>query len=146
MIVLYSYNWPTVWPWFPTARVFRSAPQFGVTLVTYELLQRYFYFDFGGRLGFYCLLCAVSFTQKNSFQVQQKKQVSHQKCWTFKKLLIVIKISIIYNYCSWFYMKWLFWKNPLKAQTFATDVHHFVTVPLCIAFSRRPQGSAAIIF
>lgn len=30
------------------ARVFRSSPQFGVTLVTYELLQRMFYVDFGG--------------------------------------------------------------------------------------------------
>lgn len=30
------------------ARVFRSSPQFGVTLVTYELLQRVFYVDFGG--------------------------------------------------------------------------------------------------
>lgn len=30
------------------ARVFRSSPQFGVTLVTYELLQRIFYVDFGG--------------------------------------------------------------------------------------------------
>ncbi|CAH1175666.1 unnamed protein product [Phaedon cochleariae] len=31
-----------------TARVMRSSPQFGVTLVTYELLQRYLYVDFGG--------------------------------------------------------------------------------------------------
>lgn len=31
-----------------SARVFRSSPQFGVTLVTYELLQRWFYIDFGG--------------------------------------------------------------------------------------------------
>ncbi|KAK7495609.1 hypothetical protein BaRGS_00013056, partial [Batillaria attramentaria] len=30
------------------ARVFRSAPQFGVTLLTYELLQRLLYVDFGG--------------------------------------------------------------------------------------------------
>lgn len=30
------------------ARVFRSSPQFGVTLVTYEVLQRLFYVDFGG--------------------------------------------------------------------------------------------------
>lgn len=30
------------------ARVFRSSPQFGVTLVTYELLQRFFDADFGG--------------------------------------------------------------------------------------------------
>uniref|UniRef100_UPI003AB010E0 electrogenic aspartate/glutamate antiporter SLC25A12, mitochondrial-like isoform X2 n=1 Tax=Centroberyx gerrardi TaxID=166262 RepID=UPI003AB010E0 len=30
------------------ARVCRSSPQFGVTLVTYELLQRWFYIDFGG--------------------------------------------------------------------------------------------------
>lgn len=30
------------------ARVLRSSPQFGVTLVTYELLQRMFYVDFGG--------------------------------------------------------------------------------------------------
>uniref|UniRef100_A0A4W4GW64 EF-hand domain-containing protein n=1 Tax=Electrophorus electricus TaxID=8005 RepID=A0A4W4GW64_ELEEL len=30
------------------ARVCRSSPQFGVTLVTYELLQRWFYVDFGG--------------------------------------------------------------------------------------------------
>lgn len=33
---------------FFTARVFRSSPQFGVTLLTYELLQRVFYVDFGG--------------------------------------------------------------------------------------------------
>lgn len=31
------------------ARVFRSAPQFGFTLLTYECLQRTFYVDFGGR-------------------------------------------------------------------------------------------------
>ncbi|GFY71627.1 calcium-binding mitochondrial carrier protein Aralar1 [Trichonephila inaurata madagascariensis] len=31
------------------ARVFRSAPQFGFTLLTYEVLQRMFYVDFGGR-------------------------------------------------------------------------------------------------
>lgn len=31
------------------ARVFRSAPQFGFTLLTYEILQRAFYVDFGGR-------------------------------------------------------------------------------------------------
>ena len=31
------------------ARMCRSSPQFGVTLVTYELLQRMFYVDFGGR-------------------------------------------------------------------------------------------------
>ncbi|XP_052804086.1 electrogenic aspartate/glutamate antiporter SLC25A13, mitochondrial-like [Mya arenaria] len=31
------------------ARCLRSAPQFGVTLLTYELLQRTFYLDFGGR-------------------------------------------------------------------------------------------------
>jgi len=31
------------------ARMCRSSPQFGVTLVTYELLQRYFYVDFGGQ-------------------------------------------------------------------------------------------------
>lgn len=30
------------------ARVFRSSPQFGVTLVMYELFQRLFYVDFGG--------------------------------------------------------------------------------------------------
>ncbi|KAL0271221.1 UNVERIFIED_CONTAM: hypothetical protein PYX00_008388 [Menopon gallinae] len=30
------------------ARVFRSSPQFGVTLLTYEILQRLFYVDFGG--------------------------------------------------------------------------------------------------
>jgi len=31
------------------ARVFRSSPQFGVTLLTYELLQRVFKVDFSGR-------------------------------------------------------------------------------------------------
>jgi solute carrier family 25 (mitochondrial aspartate/glutamate transporter), member 12/13 len=30
------------------ARIFRSSPQFGVTLVSYELLQRALYIDFGG--------------------------------------------------------------------------------------------------
>jgi len=33
---------------FFAARVCRSSPQFGVTLFTYELLQRLFYVDFGG--------------------------------------------------------------------------------------------------
>ncbi|ESO04472.1 hypothetical protein HELRODRAFT_172859 [Helobdella robusta] len=32
-----------------STRVFRSSPQFGVTLATYELLQRLLKFDFGGR-------------------------------------------------------------------------------------------------
>lgn len=31
------------------ARMCRSSPQFGVTLVTYELLQQWFYVDFGGQ-------------------------------------------------------------------------------------------------
>lgn len=31
------------------ARIFRSSPQFGVTLFTYELLQRFLYVDFGGQ-------------------------------------------------------------------------------------------------
>ena len=31
------------------ARMFRSSPQFGFTLLTYELLQRLFDVDFGGR-------------------------------------------------------------------------------------------------
>ncbi|XP_071826694.1 electrogenic aspartate/glutamate antiporter SLC25A13, mitochondrial-like isoform X2 [Apostichopus japonicus] len=31
------------------ARIFRSSPQFGVTLFTYELLQRFLYVDFGGK-------------------------------------------------------------------------------------------------
>ncbi|GAA48543.1 calcium-binding mitochondrial carrier protein Aralar1 [Clonorchis sinensis] len=31
------------------ARVFRSSPQFGITLLTYEMLQRVFHIDFGGR-------------------------------------------------------------------------------------------------
>ncbi len=30
------------------ARVLRSSPQFGVTLLTYEVLQRLFYVDFKG--------------------------------------------------------------------------------------------------
>ena len=34
---------------FSPARMCRSSPQFGVTLVTYELLQRWFYVDFGGQ-------------------------------------------------------------------------------------------------
>ncbi len=36
------------------ARVMRSSPQFGVTLVSYEILQRLFYIDFGGRLVEMC--------------------------------------------------------------------------------------------
>ena len=40
--------------------MFRSSPQFGVTLLTYELLQRLFYVDFGGRyvpLFFFYSIC-----------------------------------------------------------------------------------------
>uniref|UniRef100_UPI00398F013B electrogenic aspartate/glutamate antiporter SLC25A13, mitochondrial isoform X1 n=1 Tax=Pristiophorus japonicus TaxID=55135 RepID=UPI00398F013B len=33
------------------ARVFRSSPQFGVTLMTYELLQKWFSIDFGNKHG-----------------------------------------------------------------------------------------------
>ena len=42
MLSIHSY-----YPIFNLARVFRSAPQFGVTLLTYELLQRFLYVDFG---------------------------------------------------------------------------------------------------
>lgn len=38
-----------------TARVFRSSPQFGVTLFTYELLQRLFVVDFGGTWVYICV-------------------------------------------------------------------------------------------
>lgn len=34
--------------WSFSARVMRSSPQFGVTLATYEMMQRLFYVDFGG--------------------------------------------------------------------------------------------------
>ena len=30
-----------------SARIFRSSPQFGVTLFVYEILQRFLYVDFG---------------------------------------------------------------------------------------------------
>ena len=37
------------WPFSgAVARMCRSSPQFGITLVTYEILQRMFYIDFGG--------------------------------------------------------------------------------------------------
>ena len=39
------------------ARMCRSSPQFGVTLVTYEWLQRTFYVDFGGRSVHPFILC-----------------------------------------------------------------------------------------
>ena len=38
-----------------SARVLRSSPQFGVTLLTYEMLHRLFYVDFGGRYVFFVL-------------------------------------------------------------------------------------------
>ena len=43
------------------ARVFRSSPQFGVTLLTYELLQRIFYVDFGGRYASYVFVLTVAY-------------------------------------------------------------------------------------
>lgn len=42
---------------FSPARMCRSSPQFGVTLVTYELLQRWFYVDFGGQ--YVCLFISL---------------------------------------------------------------------------------------
>jgi len=45
--VMKEEGWTAFWKG-AGARVFRSSPQFGVTLVTYELLQRIFYVDFGG--------------------------------------------------------------------------------------------------
>ena len=46
--VLREEGWTAFWKG-TGARVFRSSPQFGVTLLTYELLQRVFYVDFGGK-------------------------------------------------------------------------------------------------
>ncbi|KRY19545.1 putative calcium-binding mitochondrial carrier K02F3.2, partial [Trichinella patagoniensis] len=45
--VLREEGWRAFWKG-SAARVFRSSPQFGVTLLVYELLQRTFYVDFGG--------------------------------------------------------------------------------------------------
>ena len=41
-------GWSAFWKGGP-ARIFRSAPQFGFTLLTYECLQRLFNVDFGGQ-------------------------------------------------------------------------------------------------
>ena len=46
LILNYMYIFDVIL-YFNLARVFRSAPQFGVTLLTYELLQRFLYVDFG---------------------------------------------------------------------------------------------------
>lgn len=48
-ISVYHINVINTFVLLPPARVFRSSPQFGVTLVTYELLQRWLYVDFGGQ-------------------------------------------------------------------------------------------------
>ncbi|CAG0893302.1 unnamed protein product [Cyprideis torosa] len=45
--ILAEEGFKAFWKGAP-ARVFRSSPQFGVTLLTYEILQRLFYVDFGG--------------------------------------------------------------------------------------------------
>uniref|UniRef100_A0A915I026 EF-hand domain-containing protein n=1 Tax=Romanomermis culicivorax TaxID=13658 RepID=A0A915I026_ROMCU len=45
--ILREEGWKAFWKG-TAARVFRSSPQFGVTLMVYELLQRVFYVDFGG--------------------------------------------------------------------------------------------------
>uniref|UniRef100_S4R8L6 Solute carrier family 25 member 12 n=1 Tax=Petromyzon marinus TaxID=7757 RepID=S4R8L6_PETMA len=45
--ILHEEGWRALWKG-AGARVFRSSPQFGVTLVSYELLQRWLYVDFGG--------------------------------------------------------------------------------------------------
>lgn len=49
------------------ARMCRSSPQFGVTLVTYELLQRWFYVDFGGQYVYFFLI-QKSFCERQSGQ------------------------------------------------------------------------------
>ncbi|XP_064397887.1 electrogenic aspartate/glutamate antiporter SLC25A13, mitochondrial-like [Halichondria panicea] len=46
--IVESEGQKALWKGAP-ARIFRSSPQFGVTLVTYELIQRLFYVDFGHR-------------------------------------------------------------------------------------------------
>ena len=46
--ILAEEGWTALWKG-AGARMCRSSPQFGVTLVVYELLQRTFYVDFGGR-------------------------------------------------------------------------------------------------
>ena len=50
----------------PAARVCRSSPQFGVTLVTYELLQRWLYLDFGGQ---WVSLCFTHTTRSSAHLV-----------------------------------------------------------------------------
>lgn len=49
VVVFAGKNIESFLPLFSPARMCRSSPQFGVTLVTYELLQRWFYVDFGGQ-------------------------------------------------------------------------------------------------
>lgn len=49
-----------------SARVFRSSPQFGVTLLTYEVLQRLFYVDFGGR--YECMMTIDSYCFLKNFK------------------------------------------------------------------------------
>lgn len=45
--ILHEEGFAAFWKGGP-ARIFRSSPQFGFTLLTYEVLQRAFYVDFGG--------------------------------------------------------------------------------------------------
>jgi hypothetical protein len=73
-----------------TARVLRSSPQFGVTLVTYELLQRFFDVDFGGKY-----VC-----------------VSHSRC-TLRSIDVT---SILFLFCFCF----LFWVMSLQPSDWIT--------------------------
>jgi len=54
------------------ARVFRSSPQFGITLLTYELLQRFFNQDFGGSKPI-----GSQHQMKDSEMIQNLPPISH---------------------------------------------------------------------
>lgn len=90
-----------------SARVCRSSPQFGVTLVTYELLQRWFYIDFGGQYVprsllfhkkklfniLYLIISLCLFSEQPSYRIRADTEVTHLRassceCGSHRRLSI----------------------------------------------------------
>ena len=73
------------------ARVLRSSPQFGVTLMTYEILQRVLFVDFGGRYVFMMWLMPTKYHAQAVTNTQSNECVLYTEYKIHSRILFFIR-------------------------------------------------------
>ncbi len=82
------------------ARMCRSSPQFGVTLVTYEVLQRMFYIDFGGTRPSGIL------SERYLTVIILFYWLTHDRPRLLKAFYILVVLTVIQCFFDWTWKKW----------------------------------------